>query len=72
MAYLIDLRKVLNEFKENNKYHAAFKSLMQCIFDAPSVNAVEVVRCQFCKSFGFYQYSGKGYCAEVVSVLYCY
>ena len=50
MAYLIDLRKVLNEFKENNKYHAAFKSLMQCIFDAPSVNAVEVVRCQFCKS----------------------
>lgn len=30
----------------------------------PAVNAVEVVRCRNCKSFGIYQYSGNGYCTN--------
>lgn len=30
----------------------------------PAVNAVEVVRCRGCKSFGIYQYSMNGYCTN--------
>lgn len=38
----------------------------RCVQDmldkSPTVDAVEVVRCKDCKSFGIYECSGNGYC----------
>ena len=49
MADLIDREALLWEYKTNNKYRANAASLAQCIHDAPTFDAVEVVRCIDCK-----------------------
>lgn len=38
------------------------KEWMRLINATPTVDAVEVVRCKECKSFGVYECSGNGYC----------
>lgn len=32
--------------------------------DAPTINAVKVIRCRDCKYFGVYKYSGNMYCTN--------
>ncbi|MGN1027586.1 MAG: hypothetical protein ACI4P4_14435 [Faecousia sp.] len=49
MADLIDREALLWEYKTNNKYRANAASVAQCIHDAPTFDAVEVVRCEDCK-----------------------
>lgn len=52
MADLIDREAMLWEYKTNNKYRANAASLAQCIHDAPTFDAVEVVRCMDCDFYG--------------------
>lgn len=65
MADLIDREALLWEYKTNNKYSANAASLAQCIHDAPTFDAVEVVRCIDCKNWdrhiGIFD-SPNGYC----------
>ena len=42
-------------------YPAIVKSALE---KAPTIDAVEVVRCRECKYFGVYRYSGNGYCTN--------
>ena len=42
-------------------YPAIVKSALE---KAPTIDAVEVVRCRDCKYFGVYKYSGNGYCTN--------
>ena len=58
---LIDANALIEEAYAEGAY--GYVDALQ-IAIAPTVDAVEVVRCRECKYFGVYRYSGNGYCTN--------
>lgn len=46
----------------DNMIQGAMRLARSKIENAPTVDAVEVVRCKHCVSFGIYECTGNGYC----------
>ena len=58
---LIDANALIEEAYAEGAY--GYVDALQTAI-APTVDAVEVVRCRECKYFGVYRYSGNGYCTN--------
>ena len=58
------LKSYMDECSKETRFRVYYGYATSFIDAAPTVDAVEVVRCRECKYFGVYRYFGNGYCTN--------